>query len=264
MKLKFACLLIYLMAGTACSYESLTITGRVVDESGSNLSGVTVWACYSGWGWGEEEGYLVWDKNYCSETTQTTHEGSYIITFKGPVSSRLKTSKDGWVQTQDYHTAHSRIVLTRSEDHSFRLRGKAKQRAQEHRRRRAEESETDYYCRVVIPESRSINLKYQDETLVIIPSFLESDDKSSALFAVLGSARAVNVFSNETVLRVNGKTQASSFSCKQIETSCGLDVHFIEARTPSLNAWSDAEVELLAPSIKAMFDLNIYTYSAHQ
>ena len=47
-KIKFACLLTCLMTGTACSYEPLTITGSVVDESGNALSDVTVWACYSG------------------------------------------------------------------------------------------------------------------------------------------------------------------------------------------------------------------------
>ena len=262
--IKLACLFTCLMIGTACSYEPLTITGSVVDESGNALSDVTVWACYSGWGWAEEVGYLVWDKNYCSETTQTNHDGLYVITFKGPVSSRLKARKEGWVQTQDYIPANSRIVLTSREDYGVRLRTEAKQRVQEHQRRRAEESETDYYCRVIFQKSRPINLNYQEETLAITPTLFESDDKSGALFAAVGSARAVDAFANEVVLKVNGVAQDCNFSFNSVETGCGQDVHFIEVRAPDFNEHSEAEVEILIPTIKAMFDVRLHTLSAHQ
>jgi len=262
--IKLACLFTLLMIGTACSYEPLTIAGTVVDESGNALSDVTVWACYSGWGWADEAGYLVWDKDYCSETTQTNNDGLYVITFKGPVSSRLKARKEGWVQTQDYTPANSHIVLTSSEDYSVRLRTEAKQRVQEHQRRRAEESETAYYCRVIFQESRPINLSYQNETLAITPTLFESDDKSGALFAAVGSARAVAAFVSEVVLKVNGVAQESSFSLNSAETGCGQDVHFIEVRAPDFNKHSEAEVEMLIPSIKAMFDAKLHTLSAHQ
>jgi hypothetical protein len=195
--IKFACAFLFLMTGVACSPDPLSITGKVVDESGNSLSDVSVWACYSGWGWGEA-GYLVWDKDYCSETTQSNHDGLYIITYKGPVSSRLRARKDGWVQTQSFNTTHSSIVLTRSEDHSSRLRDEANQRDLEHRQRRAWESETDYYCRVILPENQSVNLNYQDETLAITPTLLENAAKGDdypdgerclALFERLGGDR---------------------------------------------------------------------------
>ncbi len=258
--IKIVCAFLFLMTGVACSHDPLTITGRVVDESGNSLSDVSVWACYSGWGWGEA-GYLVWDKDYCSETTQTNHDGLYIITFKGPVSSRLRASKDGWVQTQAFNTTHSRIVLTWSEDHSSRLRAEAKKRDLEHRQRRAEESETGYYCRAILPENKFVNLNYQDETLAITPSLLVNDTQSDALFAVRGSSRGVNTFLGELVLKINGEAPGSDFSLKSVDTSCGLDVQFIGVSIPGLNAWAEARLEILAPSVSAMFDMQIWTHS---
>jgi len=258
--LKFACTFLFLMTGVACSHDPLTITGRVVDESGNYLSDVSVRACYSGWGWGEA-GYLVWDKDYCSETILTNHDGLYIITFKGPVSSRLRAKKVGWVQTQDFNTTHSHIVLTRSEDHSSRLRTEAKQRDQEHRQRRAGESETEYYCRVILPENQAVNLNYQDETLAITPTLLENAAKSEALFAVRGSSRAVNTFLDELVIKNNGEALGNDVSLRLVETSCGLDVQFIGVSIPGLNAWTNARLEILVPSISAMFDLQIRSHS---
>jgi hypothetical protein len=127
-----------------------------------------------------------------------------------------------------------------------------------------DESETDYYCRVIFQGSRPINLIYQDETLAITPTLFEFDDKSGALFAAVGSARAVAAFVNEVVLKVNGVAQESSFSLNSVETGCGQDVHFIEVRAPDFNKHSEAEVEMLIPSIKAMFDAKLHTLSAHQ
>lgn len=87
------CTIPFLLTGIGCSYQPLTINGKVVDESGDALGNVDVRACYSGWGWSEEAGYLVWDKNYCSEPTQTNHDGLYTITYNGPTSSRLRARK---------------------------------------------------------------------------------------------------------------------------------------------------------------------------
>lgn len=261
--IRFICAIQFMLATTACSYDPLTITGRVVDESGNSLNNVSVWACYSGWGWGEA-GYLVWDKSYCSEITQTDLDGYYIITFKGPASSRLWAKKEGWVQTKDFNTTHSRIVLTKSEDHSARLRTEAKQRDLEQRRRRAEESETEYYCRVILPEIQSVNLNYQGEILAITPTLLVKDAQSDALFTVRGSFIAVNTFSDELVIKINSEAQGSNFSLKPVEASCGLDVHFIGGNISGLNAWPDARVEILVPSISTMFDMQLWSHPALQ
>jgi hypothetical protein len=79
---KAALTLLLLVAVIGCPYDPLTITGKVVDESGAALGDVTVWACYSGWGW--PKGHLGWDQDYCSETIQTNQDGRYVIKFKGP------------------------------------------------------------------------------------------------------------------------------------------------------------------------------------
>ncbi len=260
--IRFVFAILSLTAGIACSYEPLTITGKVVDESGAALSDVEVWACYSGWGWSEDQ--LVWDKNYCSETTQTENDGLYVIAFKGPVSSRLRAEKDGWVQTQDFNTTHSRIILTKVEDNSSRLRTEKEQRDQKVRQRLPEELETDYYCRVILPETRTINLSYHDEVLSITPTLLEHKVQSGALFAVRGSSRAVNAFSDEAVLKINGEVPGSNVSLKSVETSCGMDIHFIGINTPGFNASADARTEILVPSIRAMFDMQIWGHSTQQ
>ncbi len=79
--IKIACAILFLSAGSGCSDEPITITGRVLDESGASVSGVAVSACYLGWGWSGHQ--LVWDKDYCSETVQTNSGGSYVINFRG-------------------------------------------------------------------------------------------------------------------------------------------------------------------------------------
>lgn len=252
-----------MMVSTACSYDPLTITGKVVDESGNSLIDVSVRACYPGWGRGDA-GYLVWDKDFCSETTQTDQDGLFVITFKGPVSSRLMVSKDGWVQTQDYNTTHSRIVLTKSEDHSSRLRAEAKRRDLEHRQRLPEESETDYYCRVILPENQYVNLNYQDETLGITPTLLVNDVQIDALFAVRGSLTSVSTFSDELKIKIDGEVQENNISLMTLETSCDLGVHFIGVKFPGLKAWPDARVEILVPSISTMFDMQPWVHPALQ
>lgn len=258
--IKFACTFLFLITGVACSHDPLTITGKVVDESDNSLSDVSVWACYSGWGWGEAN-YLVWDKDYCSETTQTNQEGLYSITFKGPVSSRLRARKDGWVQTQDYNTTHSRIVLIKREDYSSKLRAEAIQREQKHQQRLPGESDTDYYCRVVLPEIQSVNLNYQNESLSISPALLKLETENDALFTIHGSPQAVKAFSSEMVLKINGETQDSNMSLKPVETSCELNVYFLEVNTTELSALAETSIEILIPSISAMFEMYIWSQS---
>ena len=256
--IKYVSIILFLMTGISCSYESFTITGKVVDESGNILRDVTVWACYSGWGWSEEGDYLVWDKNFCSKTTQTDNNGVYIITFNGPASSRLRAKKEGWIQTMDFNTTHSQIILTRSEVHSSRLKLEAKKRDLEQRVRRIEEPETDYYCRVIFPDTRPVNLNYQDKILSITPVLLENEDKHRALFTIQGLFMDVKKISNELVLKNNGKAQAANFIILPIEAGCNDDVRFIEVKIPRMNEWSDSGVEILVPSISAMFDMHVW------
>lgn len=255
--IRLACAFLFLVTGVACSHDPLTITGRVVDESGQPLSDVSVRACYSGWGQGEA-GYLVWDKDYCSETALTDPDGSYVITFEGPVSSRVHASKDGWVQTRDYNTTHSRIVLSKSADNRSRLSDEAKQAEREHRRRRAGESETDYYCRVILPGNQEVRLNAPNAPLAITPTLLVVDARSDALFAVRGSLAAASAFTEELVIKIHREVQSSKLSVKPVPSSCAPDVHFIGVHVPGLDAWPEAGVEFLVPSSNAMFDAHIH------
>jgi hypothetical protein len=252
-------ILFFLLSCAACGYDPLTITGKVVDEEGNALSDVSVWACYSGWGWGKEEEYLVWDKDTCSETVQTDTQGMYAISFKGPVSSRLRARKDGWVQANDYNTSHSQIVMTRTEDHSARLRDAAKQRDLQRAKRAGTETDTDYYCRVVMSGARSVRLHYQDEVMVVSPTLVEDESQTMAMFAVEGSSKAAKAFAKELVLKVNGETQDISFSTYAGGSDCADDLSFVEFKSQGVAAWCDATVELLLPSVKAMFDAKIFT-----
>jgi hypothetical protein len=259
----FVFVLLCLLTCSACSNETKTISGKVADESGNALNDVTVWACHSGWGWGEE-GYLVWDKNYCSETTQTKSDGSYVITFKGPVSSYLRATKQGWVQTRDFNTTQTNIVLTSSEDYSARLRAKASKRDQEHHQRQDGETETDYYCRVIFPEFRPVTLGYPEGSIAITPAFLMREDRVSALFAVQSSSANINGFAREAILKLNDETRGNSFSITVGESGCDRDVNFLEVMVSDPVAWQGWRIEVLVPSVKAMIEVDLHPGSAHQ
>jgi hypothetical protein len=137
-------------------------------------------------------------------------------------------------------------------------------REKDSRQEQPDESKTGYYCRVIFPDIRPVKLSYKDETLSITPTILGYDNQNDALFAVRGSSRAVHEFSNEVVLKINGEAPDSNFSLMAIETSCGEDVYFIDVNIPGLNTWPDAGVELLIPSIKAMFNMQIRYHSIQQ
>lgn len=246
-----------LLSCPACSYEPLSITGTVVDESGSPVSDVSVWACYSDWGWGKE-GYLVWDKETCSETVQTDEEGMYAISFTGPASSRLRVSKEGWIQSDSYNATHSRIVMTKSADYSARLRDAVKQRALQRCKPEASETDMGYYCRVVRADSRPVRLQYLDEIMIVTPTILENENQATAIFSVQGGLRAIEAFAKELVLMIDGEKQDLSFSIKADEADCAEGLYFLELRTQGMDAWGNTSVDLLVPSIKAMFEANLH------
>ena len=256
---KIVCALLFLAANTSCAYETQNITGKVVDESGAALSDVAVSACYSGWGW--SGGYVVWDKDFCSEITLTNSDGSYVINFKGPDVMRIRARKDDWIQTQDFNTSDLRIFLTRSEEYIARQAIETRLREENLRQRLSDESDTEYYCRVILSRIRPVILKYQGEPLSIVPCLLKYDDHSDTLFAVRGSSMVVNSFANEVMFRINGKTVNSNFSFRSIVANCKSDIHFIEAKIPSSYLEKEERVEILIPSIHALFDMQIWSNS---
>lgn len=253
--LKVACALLFLAAGIGCSYDPLTITGKVVDESGTALDDVIVWACYSGWGW--SSGHLVWDQDYCSENVQTDLRGRYVIKFKGPASSRLRARKKGWVQTQDYSATHSRIILTKSADYSAKLRSEAQAREKKHRQRIPAESDTEYYCRVILPEVQPVNLIYHKEILSTTPTLLIFDNTRGALLALRGSSSAVSAFAGESVIKVNGEAHHNMF-LDVVGAGCEDDIHFVRINLPGVASHTNTCFEILVPSISAIFDIRMW------
>jgi len=257
--IKIACALLLLIANAGCTYETQTITGKIVDESGAALSDVAVSACYSGWG--RSSGYVVWDKDFCSDVILTNTDGSYIIFFKGPDVMRLRAKKDGWIQTQDFNTKDSRIFLTKTADNSARQAAETKLRKENFRTRLPDESVAGYYCRVILSNIQPITLDYQGEPLSIVPSLLKYDNHSDALFAVRGSSKAASSFANEAVFRINGQTVNDNFSLRTAVTTCKSDIHFIEARIPDLFLGKDERIEILVPSIRALLDMQTWSHS---
>jgi len=257
--IKIACVFLFLMADAGCGYESQTITGKVLDESGATMSDVAVTACYSGWGL--SNGQLVWDKDFCSEPAVTDSAGLYVIHFKGPGSMRLMARKDGWIQTQDFNTTHSRVILTRSEDYSARLTSEARLQEKKFRNRLPGESDTEYYCRVIVVRIKSFDVNYQGERLSITPSLLTFGDHNDALFALRGSSAAVDSFSKEALLKINGIMVRQNFSIRLMATPCTSDLHFMALTIPEPNPGPGGRIEILVPSIRALLDMHVWNYS---
>lgn len=256
--IKIACAFLLLTIDSGCTYGNQTITGKVVDESGAALSDVAVSACYSGWGWSSG---VVWDKDYCSELILTNDDGLYIIDFKGPDVMRLRARKDGWIQTQDFTTKDSRIFLTKTAEYSARQAAETRLREENFRDRLPDESDAEYYCRVILSRVQPVTLDYRGEPLSIVPSLLIYDDHSDALFAVHGSSLAASSLAKEIVLRMNGQTVSGNFSFRSIVPTCKADIHFIEARIPALYLGKDERIEILVPSIHALLDMQNWSRS---
>lgn len=254
--IKIVCSILFITATLACTRDPLTIEGEVVDESGSGLNGVTVTACYSGWGW--SSGQLVWDKDYCSEPVVTNPEGLYVINFEGPDFIRLKARKNGWIQTQDFNAENSRIILIEKKVFSERIEAEASLLEENFRQRLPDESDSEYYFRVVIARSRLITLNYQGETVSIVPTILMSNYRSDAVFAVRGTPLTVNSFANEAIFKINGQTVSADFSFNEGEIVSAAGMYFIRATIPGLNMQADARLEVLVPSVHAMLDMKIW------
>lgn len=257
--IRIACVIIILIVAVGCTHESQTITGQVVDESGAALNDVVVTACYSGWGW--SSGYLVWDKNYCSQPVSTNSTGLYVINFKGPEFIRLRAKKDGWIQAQDFAPADSRITLTSSKDYSARATAEAKLREKIIRQRIPNETDTEYYCRVILSRSRPVTLQYKGERLAVTQSLFTYQNQNEALFALNGSATAARSFADEIQFKINGQRVNSKFSYRPVETTCKADIHFLGATIHDLQLLRDERLEILVPSHQAMFDMHVWNNS---
>ena len=79
-----------------------------------------------------------------------------------------------------------------------------------------------------------------------------------------GSLTSVNTFSDDLVVKIDGEVPESNISFMTDETNCDPDVRFIGVNFPGLNAWPDAKIEILVPSISTMFDMQPWVHPAQQ
>jgi hypothetical protein len=151
--------------------------------------------------------------------------------------------------------------LIKSSDYSARLKSKTQLREKKRRKRLQAESNTAYYCRVILPKARTVNLNYRQEPLSITPKFLILNGSGDPFFTVRGSSTVVNAFADEMVLKVNGETLNNSILFNAVETGCGDGIHIIGVNLPSVDSLTNTRIEILAPSISAMFDIQNWNHS---
>ena len=255
--------LFFMMAIVGCSYSfPKTITGEAVNESGEALNDVAVRVCYSGWGWGD---YLIWDEDYCSDPVFTNSHGLYIINFSGfllpwsPASDSIKlwAKKEGWTQTKSVYIPNTRIIMANNEKIRERRIAELRLTERNFQQQLTDESDADYYCRVILPETRSTTLIYHGERLSVTPTLLRSSVDHHAIFALSGTSNAVNSFSEEALLKSNRKIVNANFTLMPAAKSCKADIHFMSVNIPDLKGDTDREVEIFVPSIRAIFDIKI-------
>jgi hypothetical protein len=246
-----------LIALPACTRDEQTIEGAVVDESNAPVPGATVTACYSGWGW--SNGQLVWDKVFCSDPVVSNNEGKYAIIFKNADFVRLNAKKEGWTQAKDFNSNDVKIILIPTKAHMERVAREAHARDEESRKRLESETDADYYCRVLVPHSSSVNLKYQKQTLTVVTSFLLSDSQPSAIFGVRASPLSANAFASEAQLEIHGRKFNTHLSHQTKTKSCAPDFHLIESKLDNFNMDSVQTLEVYLPSISSMFELQKWT-----
>jgi hypothetical protein len=242
---------------SACTGSSHTITGTVVDESGTPLSQATVTACYLGWAWSKQQ--LVWDKRYCSDPYQTDHSGTYTIVFRGPAHMTLHATKHNWLQIQDFNSTNSQIVLSSNERRNAQFRAQQQKIESEFRTRQPGESEADYYCRVITQRSHSNSLTYRGETLSFTQTVMQFGLDGDLLFALSGSREAVDAFVEEVEFLVSGEPSGGIFQLRPTAPMCDVNTHIVQASAQDGAAITD-HVKLLLPSIHAGWDMEIWNY----
>ncbi len=250
------------LGAPACGTRDRTIVGQVVDPQGRGLAGAAVRVCVTEWGW--SQGGLVWDKIRCSEPVLTTEEGGYAVDFRGPRGMRVLAAKPGWVQTADAPADRPRVVLERVETVAARRREEARSRERRRRARRPGESDASYYCRVVLPRSDLVTLRYREDLLEVAQALLEperAEGSGGALFAVRGSRESVAEFAREAQARVDGRFVDGRFTLRSRESGCAPGVHLLGLRLPSHADPATVRshsVGLLVPSIKALFAMHLW------
>lgn len=239
-----------------CISKFHTITGKVVNESEVGIADVSISVCYYGWGWGVNG--LVWDKPYCSAPVKTDVSGVYSIGFRGPDVMTYKVNSEGWVETKTHRTTDSRIVLMRRDKYFKQLAIQRKLDKEKFRIRKNFENNADYYCRVSLNESRKVNLRYKGQKLKIFQTLMPFSDQLLSMFAVQGDYERATDFANEIRMRIDRKEIDSIIHLRIDDIVCPKDTFLLEVIFTDLNIEFSEEVEILVPSIKAMFDMYIW------
>ncbi|NKB98798.1 MAG: hypothetical protein GKR90_09945 [Pseudomonadales bacterium] len=243
--------------------DERTIEGLVVSEAGAALSEVTVTACYLGWG--RSQGQIVWDKRFCSEPVLTDAAGRYVVAFEGPEYMTLHATKEQWQQIQDSSSLSTKIVLSNIAERNAEQAARAARIEAEFRMRREGETAPDYYCRVAAQRSQVVRLNYQNQTLSITQAALVLDEeldgtlngKDTLLFGLIAPESTSSTFVSELVFVVDGSPIAGEFELRAAPPDCGLGSHLVQATLP-LGRFSREQVGLLAPSVKAGWDMKIW------
>ncbi len=234
----FIIILVYvfvLLIGTGCtSYTSKLFEGKIVDEKGSPIQNVTVKLCYPGWkwDWSMAGGFpLTMGHPFCSESVVTDKFGNYKVIFSAPDSTTIIARKKDWIQTQSFLAKDGRVVLVRMEEYLHREKEKANKQETRDIQRRGNESNVDYYCRVIRKRSSQIELIYQGNRVKIVQTLLI--DSGKLVFSVAGPYDSVQALANDvTISESIGDAKTSiinNFIALPSTSVCGESMFFVQS-----------------------------------
>ena len=248
------------------SSEPKLYEGKVVDEQGNPVEGVSIILCYVGWGWdwSMAGGFpLVMGKSFCSAPVLTDNSGKYKVAFAGPASTFVVARHKAWTQLESFLADENRVVLIRKDIYDKRIVDHEDRNERAYRERRPDESDTDYYCRVVQKRFDKIELNYRGQRIKIVQSLFAVQGK--LVFGVIGSYDAVQALADDVL--VSGRVPDGSyalienFEALAEKARCGDSMYFIQSRGNDLlsaleNAGS-ARIEVR--SIRAVFAAQVWS-----
>ncbi len=263
-----ALVVILLLTGTGCgSYETRMYEGKVVDEEGLPINGVSITLCYVGWHWDwtMPGGFpLTWDHLYCSDTETTDQLGNYRISFAGPPSTMIYARHEDWVQVKNFLTKNSRVVLVRREIYQQRRASQEEEKEKAFRQRKPGESGIEYYCRVVRPRANTIELRYHGQRVKVIQALLVESDKT--IFAASAPYNTAQTMANEIIIGdigLNGvRPVLDNFTVLSDRSNCGNNmrlirsVHHDDRDLSALHKTEKTNIEI--PSLRAIFEMNVW------
>jgi len=190
--------------GCASSYEWRSYSGRVEDERGDPIEGVSVRLCYTDWDWdwNMPGGFpLTMDRPFCSRRVVTGPDGIYRVRFAGPSRTIVLAQHPDWIQERNYTVSADRIRLVRRTVRNRRRSVREKQEEERFRRRRRNETDTGYYCRVIKELSTEVRVRYRGRTVGIRNVLLSGPERT--IVGVTGRYELVRTLAAKLVLRTD-------------------------------------------------------------